>query len=461
MLQLPPTQTNLPEVFKPFRNPARYKGAYGGRGGAKSHTFAELMILRCYEQTTRAVCIREVQNTIRDSVRQLLIDKIQKLGFGNFFTVLDSEIRGANGSLIIFRGMQSYNAENIKSLEDFDLAWVEEAQTFSDHSLRLLRPTIRKDGSEIWFSWNPRHDTDAVDKFFRDGNRRTGMIGIAVGWQDNPWLPDVIYQEMLDDYAADPEMAEHVWGGGYEIITEAAYYAKLLASAEKDGRIGRFPYDPTFPVFTSWDIGVDDYTAIWFLQTDGRKVWVIDFFEISNAGAQEIVELALPEIGHIDDVSKAAAQLLELGRDEPYRYGKHFLPHDVKVREWGAGAKQRSLTLLGLGVKPIHVGVATDPADRINAARALLPIVYFDDNPRVRVGISRLRRYKRRKIEALEVYAGPLHDENSHAADAFGEFAINCGIRPEKPAPEKPKPPQPGQVVIGPPEPVLKKRIAV
>src|SRR3990172_9007828 len=160
-------RVEVPRKFKPLLFPKRYKGAYGGRGGAKSHFFAEQALVRCYSESTRAVCIREVQESIRDSVRQLLVDKIVKLGMGAFFTPLDTEIRGANGSLIIFKGMQSYNSETIKSLEGYDIAWVEEAQTLSERSLDLLRPTIRKSGSELWFSWNPRFKTDPVDKFFR------------------------------------------------------------------------------------------------------------------------------------------------------------------------------------------------------------------------------------------------------------------------------------------------------
>ena len=155
-----------PAKLEPLVHPARYKAAHGGRGGGKSHFFAELLVLTAYAKPLRWVCIREVQNSIRESVRQLILDKIEKFGLGHHFEAIEHEIRGANGSRVIFRGMNNYNSDNIKSLEGYDGAWVEEAQTFSERSLRMLRPTIRKDGSELWFGWNPRHETDAVDGFF-------------------------------------------------------------------------------------------------------------------------------------------------------------------------------------------------------------------------------------------------------------------------------------------------------
>lgn len=446
-------RSDVPRALAPLLQPARYKAAYGGRGGAKSHFFAEELILRCYERKSRAACIREVQATIKDSVRQLLIDKIQKLDLGWFFDVLDGEIRGHNGSLIIFKGMQTYNAENIKSLEDFDISWVEEAQTFSDKSLRLLRPTIRKDGSEIWFSWNPRHDTDAVDKFFRGGSKRENAIVCPVNWNDNPWFGGVLIEEKAQDFADDPEMAEHVWNGGYEIITEGSYYAKHIAAAEKAGRVGYFPYDPALPVYTSWDIGVDDYTAIWFWQIrEGPRVRVIDYYEASGLGADDILIEALPE--YTEDLQDRVAKMIEIGRDVPFTYQRHFLPHDVGSREWGAGAKTRIETLVSLGMPltSIQRGVAQDPEERINALRRLLPIVEFLQSKRVMLGLSRLRRYSRKRNEALGTYLGPLHDENSHGADAAGEFAVNCGIVVPR-APPKPKPVLPPGAVILPPPP--------
>ena len=211
----------VPRKLKPLLKPARYKGAYGGRGGAKSHFFAEQLILKAYTSQIRAVCVREVQKDLKDSVKQLLLDKIEKFGLGGFFDAMknDAEIRAENGSLIIFRGMQSYNAESIKSLEAYDVAWVEEAQTLSAHSLSLLRPTIRKEGSELWFSWNPRHRTDAVDMFLRKNPPPDAAV-VMVNWRDNPWFPDVLRKEREHDFAVDPEAAEHVWEGAYGVEQE-------------------------------------------------------------------------------------------------------------------------------------------------------------------------------------------------------------------------------------------------
>jgi phage terminase large subunit len=436
-------RVEVPRAFSPLLKPARYKGAHGGRGSGKSHFFAEQVVLLCYRQTTRVACIREVQNTIRDSVRQLLIDKIQKFGLGTFFEVTDTEIRGKNGSLVIFRGMQSFNAESIKSLEGFDIAWVEEAQTLSDLSLRMLRPTIRNEGSELLFSWNPRHDTDAVDQFLRGARRPKDAIVVEVNWNDNPWFPDVLKREKDEDYAADPEMAEHVWGGGYEIVSEGSYYARAIIDAERDGRVGYFPYNPKAPVKTAWDIGVDDYTAVWFVQDDGLKATVIDYYEASGEGADDVVSTCMPELfrrpaNEAKFAEWTMAQALEnLQRSEPFKYGTCYFPHDVKAREWGAGARSRVETLVSFGVNNIARGVATNPSDRITAVRKLMPIVRFHKTPRVELGLKRLRRYRRKWNDALQTYTTPEHDENSHGADAFGEYAINCGIYPPPP-PKKP-----------------------
>lgn len=438
----------IPGALVPLLEKARYKAAWGGRAGAKSHFFAEQIVIRGGAETLRVACIREVQNSLKESVRQLIIDKIDKHDPQRLeWEVLESEIRNREtDTLIIFKGMQAYNADNIKSLEGFDIVWVEEAQTLSARSLRILRPTVRKPGSEIWFSWNPRHESDAVDKFFRGQEPPPDAVVVEVSYKDNPWLSPEIIAEIRHDFKTDPEMFHHVWEGGYEIITEGAYYAKQIALAEKEGRIGHFPYDPRYRLRTAWDIGVDDYSAVWFIQDDGVKAWVVDFYETSGDGPQQIVPAALPELLTVSSLTTMGdrniqtkgqlealvrATLKELDRGKGYKYDRHFVPHDIMVREWGAGARQRWQTMKKLGVWPMHKGVQNVPQERINAVRTLLPIMHFNNTKRVMLGVSRLRRYSRKWNEHMQVWEGPDKGINCHAADAFGEYAINCGIKPK------------------------------
>lgn len=427
-------KVNIPEKLAPLLEPKRYKGAHGGRGGGKSHTMATMVVLKALQQKSRIVCIREVQNSIKESVKALIEQKIIDLGIAHEFQVLEHEIRCRNGGLIVFKGMQAYNAANIKSLEDFDVAWVEEAQTLSAISWRMLRPTIRKPGSEIWCSWNPLYDNHAVDQFFRGPNKHPDAICIEINWNDNPWFTDELKVEKDLDYASDPEMAEHVWGGGYELVSEGAYYAKLIVQAEKEGRIGHFPYDPRLEVRTAWDIGVDDYTAVWFCQEDGKKIRVVDYFEFSDVGGEQVLGTCMPEIfippRDVEEwINYDALQVLqEINRDIPFRYERHYLPHDVKNREWGAGGRSRIQILQSFGLTDIAKGAAMNPADRIAAVRRILPICEFNHTERVAHGLKRLRRYKKKFHDALNTYQGPLHDENSHGADSFGEYAVNSPL---------------------------------
>lgn len=419
-MSTPRTRVEVPRAFQPLLAPRRYKAAYGGRGAAKSHFFAEQLLLRCGQSETRAVCIREIQNSLKDSVRQLLVDKIEKLGVGRFFDVLDAEIRGRNGSLIVFRGMQSYNAENIKSLESFDVAWVEEAQSLSETSLRLLRPTLRKETSELWFSWNPRFESDPVDAFFRANPPPADMATIVrANWRDNPWFPEILRREMEADYAKDPEVAEHVWGGGYQTIGEGSYYGRLLALAQSEGRIGLAPYDPAALVTTAWDLGFGDDTAIWFAQIIGAETRLIDFYE--NRGVA------------LDHYAKVL-------RDKPYAYFRHLLPHDGSKGELIAGTHivdHAKKTLPG-GSSAVEILPRVSVEDGINAARVLIPKCRFDET-KCAAGLKALRNYRREWKEDLGVYSDkPLHDWTSHAADAFRYLAM--GLK----APPKPRSPSGG-----------------
>lgn len=216
---------SLPAAFEPLTAPARYKGAHGGRGSAKSHTFATMLLVRAMEQPgLRAVCIREVQRSLEHSVKRLLEDKIEALGLADHFRVLNTHIETPGGGVIIFQGMQHYNSDSIKSLEGYDIAWVEEAQRLSQRSLDLLRPTLRKADSELWFSWNPEHATDPVDQLLRSEDTPPDSVVVGVSHEDNPWFPDVLREELEWDRSRDPEKYAHVWGGGYIHHSEAQVF---------------------------------------------------------------------------------------------------------------------------------------------------------------------------------------------------------------------------------------------
>ena len=215
---------DIPRWFKPFLPPARYKGAYGGRGSGKSHAFASYIVIRCVSERTDVVCLREVQRSLKQSVKKLIENKIEALGVGAHFEIQHDRIKGRNGSIIIFEGLANHTAETIKSLEGFDIAWFEEAQVASQRSLDLLRPTIRKPGSEILFTWNPRLSSDPVETLLRGPNPPPDTVVHEVNFADNPWFPNVLKDEMEYDKRRDPDKYAHIWLGEYVRNSEARVF---------------------------------------------------------------------------------------------------------------------------------------------------------------------------------------------------------------------------------------------
>ncbi len=216
-------EIDLPEAFADLFTPSRYKAFYGGRGGAKSHAFATALVIRAYQRPERILCGREIQKSIRDSVKRLLDDKIEACGLGWFFESTDAEIRGRNGSLFMFAGLRS-NPDSVKSTEGITIAWIEEANTVSQMSLDILIPTVRQPGSELWFSWNPRFPRDPVDEMFRGKHPPPDSVIREVGYRDNPWFPDVLRAEMEWDQRRDPDKYAHIWLGHYQRNSEARVF---------------------------------------------------------------------------------------------------------------------------------------------------------------------------------------------------------------------------------------------
>ena len=249
---------DTPKWALPLLNPARYKGAWGGRGSGKSHMFAEMMIeLHIIDQKRRSVCVREIQKSLSQSVKRLLETKIESMNAGAYFEVQDAVIKSKKGDgAIIFQGMQNHTSDSIKSLEGYDCAWVEEAQSLSQTSLDLLRPTIRKPESELWFTWNPRQATDPVDQLLRGITPPKDSTVIKVNFTDNPWFPTVLKDEMEYDKRRDIDKYQHVWQGAYLTNSNSRVFKKW--------RIEEFeaPEDAVHRLGADWGFAVDPTTLI-------------------------------------------------------------------------------------------------------------------------------------------------------------------------------------------------------
>jgi hypothetical protein len=242
------------EVFEPLLEPARYKAAWGGRGSGKSNFFAGAAVERCLlNRPTSVVCIREVQRVLAQSSKKLVDDTIRQFELQGEFEIQADRIKTPGGGLIIFNGMQDHTAESIKSLEGFDIAWVDEAQALSARSLQLLRPTIRRPDSELWFGWNPRRKSDAVDEFFRL-KKPDNAIVVEANWRDNPWFPQVLEDERKRDLELYPDRYDHIWEGGYAKAFDGAYFAKGLAIAKRGWESAKctLPHDGAH---TNWATG--------------------------------------------------------------------------------------------------------------------------------------------------------------------------------------------------------------
>lgn len=260
-------QLDTPRVFLPLLQYSRYKGVHGGRGSGKSHFFAEMVIEQCMLEKTDVVCVREIQKSLNQSVKKLLEGKIESMGVGHMFEVQEAVIKAPHGGRIIFTGMQNHTADSIKSLEGYDIAWVEEAQSLSQRSLDLLRPTIRKPGSEIWFSWNPDKATDPVDLLLRCENPPPDSIVIEANYMDNPWFPDVLKAEMEYDRKRDLDKYAHIWLGKYQQNSEARVFKnwKVEEFTSKPGTIKRLGAD--------WGFSVDPSVLV-DCHIEGRRVYI-------------------------------------------------------------------------------------------------------------------------------------------------------------------------------------------
>lgn len=398
----------FPEKLSPLFEPRRYKVVYGGRGSAKSHSFATALLVLGAKQPMRILCAREIQKSVRDSVHRLLSDKIKSLGLEHFYQILDTEIRGSNGTLILFSGLSSVTVDSIKSFEGVDIVWVEEAQSVSKRSWDILTPTIRKDGSEIWMTLNPQLDTDETYKRFIEPND-PNIWKCEMNWRDNPWWTDVLEQERLTTMRNDGENYEHIWEGKTKSALIGAIYAKEVEQARAENRFTNVPHDPALLTHTAWDLGVGDATAIWFYQKVGREIRVIDYYEASGEGLPHYAALI---------------------QSKGYLYGEHWAPHDIAVREFSSG-RSRIETAASLGIA-FNTAPSVSLEDGIHATRMILPRCYID-MVKCAQGIECLKRYRWERNEKMEMFKSrPVHDQWSHGADAFRYLSLTIHDEVEK-----------------------------
>lgn len=391
-------KADFPEKLEFLFKPSRYKIAYGGRGGAKSWGIARALLILGAQKPLRILCAREIQKSINESVHQLLKDQISALGLGDFYEVLAAEIRGKNGTQFAYAGLK-HNISNVKSKEGLDIVWVEEADNTSKHSWETLIPTIRKEGSEIWISFNPDLETDETYKRFVLDPPSNAIV-VKIGWQDNPWFPKVLDDERRSLQAKDPDAYLTVWEGHCRQTIEGAIFAKEIRAAIEERRITRVSYDVTKSVSTFWDLGRRDFTSIWFAQVVGTEFRLIDYYQARGE-----------YIAHFAKVLK----------EKPYVYGDHWLPHDGFNQTVGA---QHSISQLlknaGLKVREVP---KTTIAHRINAARTIFNRCVFDEQ-KTQDGMQALRHWRYEVDPETGIYSDkPVHD-GFDGADAFTYFAV-------------------------------------
>jgi phage terminase large subunit len=359
----------------------------------------------------RAVCIREIQKDLAQSSKLLVETKLRQHGIteADGFKVYRDSIVTPGDGLIIFKGMNDYTADSIKSLEGFKRAWWEEAQTATLHSLNLLRPTLRAEGAERWFSWNPRRKADPIEGLLRGTQTPTGCAVVRANWRDNPWFTRELEQERQDFMRTQPEQYPHIWEGEYVTLLDGAYYAKSLNEARQAGRIGRVSADPLMTFRLFFDIGGTgaraDAVSIWAAQFVGREIRMLDYYEA---------------------VGQPLATHLHWMREREYlpKHAQVWLPHDGDSNDKVYDVSYASaLRAAGYDVTVVPNQGKGAASQRIEAARRHFPSIWFNEATTTG-GLEALGWYHEKKDPTRLIGLGPDHDFSSHAADSFGLMCV-------------------------------------
>lgn len=396
------TEAEFPRKLQPLFKPARYKVLWGGRGGAKSWGIARALLILGAQRKLRILCTREVQKSIKDSVHKLLGDQIQALGFGAFYELQATVIKGANGTEFLFGGLSDLTAESIKSFEGVDIVWCEEAQAISKRSWNILIPTIRKDGSEIWISMNPELDTDETYVRFVESPPPDAVV-LNVNYSDNPWFPEVLERERQHAQISMTKADyENIWEGKCRPAVTGAIYAEEVADLNTQGRVCDVVYDPAFRVHVIWDLGWNDSMSLIVVQRHLSTLRVIEYLEDSH----KTLDWWSGEL-----------------RKRNYNWGQLWLPHDGAHGDYKTGKSAKQI------LESLQWSVSITPSQPvetgIRTARMALRQTYIDKTKAARL-VECLKRYRRNVPNTTGEPGTPVHDEWSHGADAFRYMAINA-----------------------------------
>lgn len=391
----------FPEKLAMLFEPAPYKVAHGGRGSGKSWGFARALLILGAQRPLRILCAREVQKSIEDSVHTLLKDQVMELGLSDFYEVLAYEIRGKNGTTFAYSGLAQHTVTTIKSFEGVDICWVEEAQAVSKKSWDVLRPTIRKPGSEIWITFNPELETDVTYEMFV-ANPPTGAVVVQMNFSDNPWFTDKLEQERIDCLRNQPKDYDNIWGGKCKPAVAGAIYYDEMTKVENDKRICNVPYDPMLKVHVVFDLGWNDAMAISLVQRQASELRVIEYIEDNRR-----------------TLDSYSADLKMKG----YNWGNVYLPHDGEHKNIQTGKSAKEIMeALGWTVR-ITPNMSIE--DGIRVTRMAFGRMYFDKDRTTRL-VQCAKRYRRSINKQTNEPGAPLHDEWSHGADNLRYVAINA-----------------------------------
>lgn len=412
-------QISIPEKLIPvFQGPADVRGSHGGRGSAKTRSFAKMAAVRGYMYGMQGVsgiilCARQFMNSLDDSSLEECKRAIEDEPFlAAYYEIGDKYIKSRDGRInFAFAGLDR-NIESIKSKGRILLCWVDEAEPVSDEAFTILIPTLREEGedwnAELWVTWNRKRKTAAVEKRFANSTDPLVKI-VQLNWRDNPKFPEKLERDRQRDLKERPEQYPHIWEGEYADFIEGAYYAPNLIQARAENRIGRVPADPLMTIRLFCDIGGTgaraDAFAIWAAQFIGKEIRVLNYYEA----------VGQPLSAHLDWM-----------RSQGYEPNKAqiWLPHDGSTHDKVHKVSYESaLIAAGYKTKVVPNQGAGAAKARIEAGRRLFSSMWFNEAT-TKPGLEALGWYHEKKDEKREIGLGPEHDWASHGADAFGLMCV-------------------------------------